>query len=107
MSKGLKVTKQSIRELLRNIKYNETEVGWKLWKSGAYIFNDKVTLYSEYQGQGTSEILYNGTYSKHITFTEIANASSFEYWQETKVDIIYERVKDMIEEYELERAENE
>ena len=95
----MKITKERIRKFVRNIRNIKRNMGWRLWQTGAYIKNDEISLYSAYHGQSIDETIYNSTYEELILFTEIID-NEVEYTQKEAVNIIYDEIQEMIEEYE-------
>ena len=95
----MKITKERIRKFVRNIRNIKRNMGWRLWQTGAYIKNNKVHLYEAYHCQGLNESIYNSTYEESILFTEIID-NEHEYTQKETINIIYDEIQEMIEEYE-------
>lgn len=92
----LKVTKKDVREFLKQCR-EDSPFGWKLWRCGAFIYNDKINLFIAYHGQGLNEIVYNGIYDDIVEFEDLCN--KYEYNLKTATDIAYGYIKEMTENY--------
>ncbi|MBD5589110.1 hypothetical protein [Clostridium botulinum] len=98
----LNITKKEIREFLKKCR-EDNSFGWKLWRCGAFIYNDKVNFFLAYHGQGLNEIVYNESYDDIVEFEDLCD--TYEYTLKTATDIAYEYTQDMIESYEEKQEE--
>ena len=67
--------KESIENLLNDFRENKIKghpFGWSVYKMGIYGFNDNISTYLLYEGQGVPEALYNSNYDWDIDLTEDA-----------------------------------
>lgn len=94
----MKITKKELREVLRETR-NEHPFGWRLASITAYIYNGKIGTFTHYHGQGIYEFLMYkekfGVISCDLTDLGVKG----EFNLKDAVDIAYDRVNDMIEEY--------
>ena len=94
----MKITKEKIRKFVSGVRNTKENMGWCLWQAGAYIKDDEISLYSAYHGQSIDETIYNSTYEELILFTDVID-NEVEYTQKEAINILYEEIQDMIEEY--------
>lgn len=89
-----KLTKKHIKNFLKDIR-NGSPFGWKLYCAGAFIYNNKVSLFLSYEGQGINEIVYNEAYDEIVYFDDILDKS--EYNLKSAVDIATDEIDYMID----------
>ncbi|MBN3352005.1 hypothetical protein CF086_17055 [Clostridium botulinum] len=92
----LKVTKKEVKEFLKECR-GDNPFGWKLWRCGAFIYNNKVNLFVAYHGQGLNEVIYNESYDDIVEFEDLCD--TYEYNLKNATNIVHEQIKDMIENY--------
>lgn len=94
MSK-IKVTKKELRNVLRDAR-SEHPFGWRLCEVYAFIENNKVEYFTHYHGQGLYEPLIKGV-PACTTLTDYTNKLEFNL--NDAVDLAFDSVTDMIEDY--------
>ena len=93
------VSKNEVREYIKDFT-EEHPMGWQLWQVGAFIHNDDVSFYTAYKGQGLNEVVYNEEYDEIVDLIdEIEDLQNGEQTLDDTVDIITDKVNEMIDEY--------
>ncbi len=89
--------KNRVLRFLKDIWGTRKNTGWVLHRAGAYSYDNKVTLFASYHGQGIDEVVHNNTYDDIVEFVDIILDE--EYLDEDRVDLILERISEMERSY--------
>lgn len=88
--------KMQARNLLEGIKNLQQQLGWTLWRCGAYTLGD-IHFYASYHGKGLDANVHDGAYGVLVNFTDLFfEHENGEYDLNTTVDMIVERIKDRL-----------
>lgn len=89
----MRITKKSVENLIQGVNEVTNNLGWRLWKLGAYKKHNKIHLYVAYHGQGLDANVYNGTYDDIVDFEDVySEYKNKEYNKSQIVNIIYNRI---------------
>ena len=104
----LKITRIEIKNFLEGIKWTVENSTDKFYIAGAYIFKDKINLFSSYHGHSIDGNYYNKLYVKCILLdSTIEMYLENEYDLDTAIEVIIEDIEKMIEEYKEELEDEE